>query len=103
MKLYRLIVCAVFGMIALFAVAEGEYLHVKTANGVVVLDLSKVEKLSFTGGNLTATDSEAKVVARIPKSDLDKMYVSENADASSLNSVVSEDATATFVYESSSK
>lgn len=65
----------------------GNYLHVNTGSGWKVIDIDKVDKLTFTGGNMTAVDSENKTVESIPLNSLVAMVYSEDAKAPETSSV----------------
>lgn len=82
------------------ASAADNYLHIKTADGWRVLDLEQVDRLTFDGNTMTASDASGAPVMTIPQKSLETMTVTETAGVST--AVVAE-AKATFAYSSSTK
>lgn len=72
---------------------EGQYLHVQTASGWKVLDLEKVDRLTFTTGNMVASDADNNTLETFDRASLEKMYFDET---SGVQSVIAESAKATF-------
>lgn len=59
--------------------AESLYLHIQTANGNwQVLDLEKVDRLTFTGGNMVVSDADNNTVATYPTTNLATMQVNDS-------------------------
>lgn len=81
------------------AIAETNYLHIETADGWKVLNLDNVDRLTFTGGNMTATDASNAVVMIVPQTSLKTINVNESAGVSA---PVVVEAKATFVYNAGS-
>jgi hypothetical protein len=77
------------------------YLHVHTDSGWEVINLDLVDRLTFTNGNMVATDAAQNVIATIPQSSLQNMYVNESAGIS--KPTVDSSATATFTFNATSK
>lgn len=62
--------------------AEELYLHVQSADGNwTVLDLNQVNRLTFSGGQMKATDSKGTVVAQFPAASLTTMKVNDESQA----------------------
>ncbi len=100
MKIRHLIAALALTGALCAAHAEDLYLHVRTATGWEVLDLNKVDRLTFTGGKMTALDQNEKVVKSFERSDLDKMVVTESAG---VEAVADATAEKTFVYDVQSR
>ncbi len=98
MQFKHLLLSAVFAGCALSGMAqeEGNYLYVRTATGYEVLNLDKVDRLTFSGGIMTASDKDNKTVATFPQDQIDKMYVSETAG---ITSVAADNAEPTFKFD----
>ncbi len=84
----------------LTASAADNYLHIKTADGWRVLDLEQVDRLTFDGNTMTASDASGATVVTIPQKSLEVMAVTETAGVSA--PVIAE-AKASFVYSPSTK
>lgn len=96
MKKFVLSVCCLLMLGLMSAKAEeGQYLHVKTSTGWSVLDLEKVDRLTFTAANMVASDANGNQVAGYERSSLDQMYFNES---SGVETVVADAAAATFSY-----
>lgn len=78
----------------------GNYLHIKTSEGWQVLDLNVVDRLSFDGNTMKATDEKGQTVAEIPQQNLERMDVSQEAG---VKTVLTERANATFSYNASTQ
>lgn len=81
------------------------YLHIQTADGNwQVLDLAKVDRLTFTGGNMVASDTDNNTVATFPASDLATMQVNDNATditefpSAGIETAASDTQAPTFTY-----
>jgi|GEM_PF-2727401 len=89
------IAAAACAVVMVPAMAESQYLHIRTASGWEVLDLAQVDRLTFKSGSMTATDKQNNTVATYNQNALESMYVDENAG---IESVVSTDTEATFTF-----
>lgn len=59
--------------------AESLYLHIQTANGDwQVLDLEKVDRLTFSDGNMIVADANNQTVATFPTSNVATMQVNDS-------------------------
>ena len=83
------------------AFASDNYLHIQTSTGWQVLNIDNVDKLTFKGGNMTATDSQDKTVLSVPQQDLVSLNVNESAGVEAI--VANSAAEATFLYDSTSR
>ena len=89
-------VCLLLACVS-YALAEGnQYLHIHTADGWKVLDLEKVDRLSFSGNQMIAADENNVTVETFDRSGLAEMYVDET---SGVNEIASDAADATFSYK----
>lgn len=88
-------------MACLSGYAQGLYLHIETAEGWKVIDLEKVDRLSFAGGVMTATDSENKTVATVAQEKLQTMRVDDVQEAG-LESVIA-DGSEVFTYNAATR
>ncbi len=80
--------------------AADDYLHIRTASGWKVLDISQVDKLTFTGGNMVATDKENKTLLSVPSQELETMVVTDDINQPAGIEVVTGDETdVTFKYD----
>lgn len=93
-----LALCAVAALST--AAAQSNYLHIKTASGWEVVDIDKIDKLTFKDGVMTATGSDNSVVASIKQQDLHEMYVNET---SGVANVAGEESKAAFSFDSESR
>lgn len=73
----------------------GQYLHVQTTSGWKVFDLEKVDRLTFTSGNMVASDADNNTLETFDRAILEKMYVDET---SGVQSVTADAAKATFNF-----
>ena len=91
MNLKKILIALAFVGMAIpgFAQAEGNYLHVKTADGWKVLNLDKVDRLTFKDGNMTASDKDNNVVETVPMASLETITFSEQPEPSSVTSIAS--------------
>lgn len=94
MKKFVLFVLCMAGLFV--SASAANYLHVRTADGWQVFDLEKVDRLTFKGGTMTATDAAGQTVATVPQQSLESMYVNDSA---ALAEVKAGDAKATFGYD----
>ena len=79
MKLKHFAACAALIAAATTANAESLYLHIQTANGDwQVLDLEKVDRLTFTDGNMIVADANNQTVATFPTSNVANMQVNDS-------------------------
>lgn len=103
MNLKKILIALAFVGMAIpgFAQAEGNYLHVKTADGWKVLNLDKVDRLTFKGGNMTASDKDNNVVETVPMASLETITFSEQAEPSSVASIEA-DTAAPFSFDAAS-
>lgn len=80
---------------------ESFYLHIKTAAGWRVLDLNKVDRLSFSGNTMTASDANNNVVETFNRSEIDVMSVNDDPENASTGIVdVKADAGVAFTFDS---
>lgn len=97
----KLILASACAFAIFSAVAGNNYLHVRTSSGWEVLDLDKVDKLSFAGENMVASDADGNTVSSYIRSELQTMHV--NDDPAGVNSVISDNKTsATFSFNATS-
>lgn len=66
-----------FGLTS-FAADEADYLHIRTASGWEVLNLTQVDRLTFTGNTMNALDANGATVASYPRETLEMMYFNES-------------------------
>lgn len=85
---------------ALPALADGNYLHIRTANGWEVLDIDKIDRLEFKGGKMTATDASDNVVASYPQETLESMFIDDSAGIN--NVAVSDDTAQALKFDAAS-
>lgn len=97
-KIYKLLIAAGLALcMNTVAQADEMYLHIQTADGNwTVLDLSQVNRLTFSGGQMTATDAQGTQVAQYLAANLDVMTVNDNNTPSGINKVAAEAKTASF-------
>ncbi len=100
MELKRLILGALVAASCFPAISAGDYLQVRTSDGWVVLDLDQVDRLSFAGNVMTASDKNNNVVKTIPQTSLIEMSYSESA--AGIEAVVAPKAEATFTFDAAS-
>lgn len=103
MNLKNLFLAGAVALSALSVSAEdsaGNYLHIRTSEGWQVLNLDTVDRLTFKGGTMTATDKDNNTVASFPQESLEKMYVDETAG---IGQVSASEAEATFTYDAASR
>lgn len=93
MTIKNLAIATIFTLAATSAMAESNWLHVRTSSGWQVFSLDQVDRLTFTGGQMTASDASGAVVASIPQNSIESMTVNESAG---IQSVTVENQTATF-------
>lgn len=74
---------------------EGQYLHVQTASGWKVLDLEKVDRLTFTTGNMVVSDADNNTLETFNRASLEKMYF---AETSGVQSVIADSTKAIFGF-----
>lgn len=105
MKLKHLAVAALLTA-ATAANAESLYLHIQTANGNwQVLDLEKVDRLTFTNGNMVATNTDNQTVATFAATDLATMQVNDDPETineypvAGIDAPESTGAEATFTFD----
>ena len=97
----RLLLGLVFALSFAMSWADaGNYLRIKTSEGWQVLDLDVVDRLSFDGTTMKATDEKGQTVAEIPQRNLERMDVSQEAG---VKNVLTERANATFSYNTSTQ
>lgn len=91
---------------ALSASADGEWLHVKTEKGWEVFSLENVDRLTFNDNAMTVSDKDGKVTATFARTSLSTMYVdNEEApkESSGVDGIASDNASAPFSFDTSSK
>ncbi len=95
-KILLMLACSAVAMCG----AAANYLHVKTDKGWEVLDLDRVDRLTFSGGKMTASDEQGATVATFNQTALEQIYVDETTG---VTSVEAQEAKATFTYNTSAK
>lgn len=106
MKLKHLLISSLCVSASLAAYADGEWLHLKTDKGWQVISLDDVDRLSFKGDAMTASDADGKEIATFPRTTLEQMYVNdtENPKESSGITIVESDNTANAIsYDPNAK
>ena len=83
------------------ASAIDDYLHIKTADGWVVLNLNKADRLTFNGGKMTVLDESGNTVTTINQTVLEKAHFSNTPESASVSSIITEEPT--FTFDASSK
>lgn len=97
MKKFLLSLCCLLMLGTVSAWAEGgQYLHVQTASGWKVLDLEKVDRLTFISGNMIATDAQNNTLETFDRASLNRMYVDETMG---IQSMTTDQAKAAFCFE----
>lgn len=97
----KLILTSVCTFAIFTAVAGSNYLHVRTSSGWEVLDLDKVDRLSFSGETMVASDASGNTVSTYPRTELQTMQVDN--DFSGVNLVIADESeAATFSFDASS-
>lgn len=76
--------------------AIDDYLHIKTADGWVVFNLNKADRLTFSGGKMNVLDASGNTVTTISQTDLEKAHFSNTPESTSVISVIAEEPTFTF-------
>ena len=69
----------ILGIAGAAAEDAGNYLHVLTDKGWQIISLDKVDRLTFAGGTMTATDANGTTVATFPQSTLQTIAVKETS------------------------
>lgn len=96
MRIRQLLLIAVCAFSSMNVSAEdltGDFIHIKTSKGWELIDLSVVDRISFKGDNMVATDKDNNTVASFPKADLERMFYSET---SGVQKVEADDEAASF-------
>ncbi len=96
----RLILSIVCALCLCGLSSAANYLHVKTANGWQVFDLDKVDRLTFDGTTMKATDASGNTVATLPQKSLESISVNESAG---IGAITADGAEATFSYDAASR
>lgn len=94
---------AAITMASAMAISAQNYLHIQTDSGWKLLDLDKVERISFAGGVMTATDASNNVLSSIAQSNLKMMYVDEVEDLSGVQLSTITQTESTMAYDASTK
>jgi len=98
----KLILASTCAFAIFTAVAGNNYLHVRVASGWEVLDLDKVDRLSFSGNNMVASDAKGNTVSTFLRSELRTMNVDDNP--SGVNSMIADSKeSATFSFDFASR
>ena len=84
MKIKQMLLSVVCLLVAVSAYTEDNWLHIRTASGWQVLSLDQVDRLTFTGGQMTATDASGAVVATIPQNTIETISVKETTGISTV-------------------
>lgn len=61
---------------------DGNFLHIRTADGWSVVDIDKVGKIKFTGEQMVVGDKNDATIASYPRTALEQMVVLETAGVS---------------------
>ncbi len=85
---------------ATMTVSAENYLHIRTDAGWEVIDLDKVDRITFTNGNMVATDASQNVLSTIAQSTLQTMYVDDTAG---INTVSTDNTAATLTFDAATK
>lgn len=91
----QILAAALCGAVSFGVMAESNYLHIETADGWKVLNVDNVDRLTFAGGNMTATDAANAVVLTVAQSDLKTLVVTQSAG---VETPVADEVKATFVF-----
>ena len=83
------------------AYAADDYLHIQTADGWKVLNINQVDRITFTGGTMVATDAEKQTLLSVPTSEVKSMTVNDEL-TTGIAQLPTEEATAAFVFDSES-
>ena len=62
-----------------FCASAANYLHIKTSTGWEVLDLDKVDRLTFSNGKMNAQDEKGVTVGTYSQASLEQIYVNDLA------------------------
>lgn len=84
--------------------AAADYMHIRTEAGWEVINLDKVERLDFKGGNVAVLDADNQTVASFKQKDLTLIYVDDstvNNENASVEGVAAD--TAAFAFDALSK
>lgn len=106
MKLKHLLISSLCVSASLAAYADGEWLHLKTDKGWEVISLEDVDRPSFKGDAMMASDADGKEIATFSRSGLEQMYVNDTEnpkESSGITVVGSDNATNTFSFDSKAK
>lgn len=93
MKKFLLTLC--LGVAALGASAA-TYLHLQTSTGWQVIDLEQVDRLTFSGGVMTAQNAQGATVGTYPQSSLEQIIVNDTAG---LDKIAAADEEASFEFK----
>jgi hypothetical protein len=85
---------------ATMTVSAENYLHIRTDAGWEVIDLDKVDRITFTNGNMVATDASQNVLSTIAQSTLQTMYVDDTAG---IDKVSADNTAATLTFDAATK
>ena len=85
--------------------AADDYLHIRTATGWKILNIADVDRLTFKGGTMVATDTDNKTLLSVDCKELETMVVTDNTDVpAGVDQVTSNPATqATFTYDATTR
>lgn len=98
MKKYLIALC--LGAVAVGASAAN-YLHIKTSTGWEVLDLDKVDRLTFSNGQMKVQDEKGATVGSYNQSSLEQIYVNDLAGVEAV--IADEKAKATFHFDAANR
>lgn len=101
MRLRTLLVVAVAQIVTFCAYAADDYLHIQTSDGWKVLNINQVDRITFTGGTMVATDAEKQTLLSVPTSEVKSMTVNDEL-TTGIAQLPTEEATAAFVFDSES-
>ncbi len=101
----RFLLSCVAAICCLVSWAADDYLHIRTSDGWKVLDISQVDRLTFSNGTMVATDKENKTLLTVPTTDLKAMVVDNdvNPTPTGIEEVTAKEVKASFTYDASTK
>jgi hypothetical protein len=93
---------ALFMALAMNVCAQN-YLHVQTADGWKLINLDNVERITFAGGVMTATDASNTIIAQLNQQKLESMYVDDEENVSGLKITKLDQGEATLSFDANKK
>ena len=95
----KTVVAAIFASLAL-SLSAANYLHIRTDAGWTVLDLDNVDRITFTGGNMTVTDEKGGVLGTFKQEELQSLHSDEIAG---IAETVADSVETTFTFDAASR